>query len=43
MALVTYRDARDALWRYNLSLEHSEQSEGSGVRKCACVSSNSPD
>jgi len=42
MALVTYRDARDALWRYNLSL-NSEQSEGSGVRKCACVSSNSPD
>jgi len=43
MALVTYCDVRDALWPYNLSLEHSEQFEGSGVRKCACVLSNSPD
>jgi len=35
MALVTYHDA---LWPYNLNLEHSEQFEGPGVRKCACVS-----
>jgi len=34
MALVTYCDVRDALWPYNLSLEHSEQFEGSGVRMC---------